>query len=68
MVSKIKLFLYTFKVVKEVICMLFTQQTQLVKSSAMLILAEKITFDEVPNIFNLREQVALFLGLENFEG
>lgn len=55
------------KTLKEVIRMVFTQNTQLVKSYGVLILAKQLTFDEVPNLFNLREQVALFLGLENIE-
>lgn len=36
----------------------FTKDSQIVKSYVLLILADKMTYEEVPNLFNLRETVA----------
>lgn len=44
--------------------MTFKQDSQIVKSYVILILANKMTFDEVPNLFNLRSAVAAMLGIE----
>lgn len=42
----------------------FKRDSKMVESYVILILAGKRTFDQVPNIFNLREMVAEVLGLE----
>ena len=49
---------------KGVIDMLFKEDSQLVKSHVILIMAGFITFADVRDIFNLREMVAKALGLE----
>lgn len=36
----------------------FTKDSTLVKSYVLLILANKMTFEEVPELFNLRDAVA----------
>lgn len=36
----------------------FTKDSSLVKSYVLLILASKMTYDEVPDLFNLRDAVA----------
>lgn len=38
--------------------MTFTKDSQIVKSYVLLIFAGKMTYDEVPNLFNLRDAVA----------
>lgn len=55
MFSLIKLY---FILGKELISMNFTKDSQIVKSYVLLILADKMTYEEVPNLFNLREAVA----------
>lgn len=47
--------------------MIFKPDSQIVRSYVILILAGMMTFEEVPDLFNLREMVALALGLE-YEG
>ena len=42
----------------------FKKESKTVESYVILILAGKKTFEQVPNIFNLREVVAEVLGLE----
>ena len=68
MLEKMKLTLYfcksTLVATKEVIRMHFTVNNRLVKNYVLLILAEKMTYDEVPAIFNMREAVAELLELE----
>lgn len=44
--------------------MIFKKDSQIVRSYVILILAGEMTYDEVPNLFNLREMVAEVLGLE----
>lgn len=44
--------------------MIFKRDSQIVRSYVLLILAGEMTYDEVPNLFNLREMVAEVLGLE----
>jgi hypothetical protein len=44
--------------------MVFTEDSQIAKSYALLILAGEMTYEEVPKLFNLREMVAEVLGLE----
>lgn len=44
--------------------MIFKPDSQIVRSYVILILAGKMTFDEVPNLFNLRQVVAEVLGIE----
>ena len=41
--------------------MTFTKDSQIVKSYVILILAGKMTYEEVPNLYNLREMVKLVL-------
>lgn len=41
--------------------MTFTKDSSLVKSYVVLILAEKMTIDEVPNLFNIKEMVIAVL-------
>lgn len=55
MFSLIKLY---FILGKELISMNFTKDSQIVKSYVLLILADKMPYEEVPNLFNLREAVA----------
>lgn len=43
--------------------MVFTPDSAIVRSYVILILAGKMTYDEVPDLFNLREVVAEVLGL-----
>jgi len=52
------------KFVKEVLVMTFKPDSAIVRSYVILILAGKMTYDEVPNLFNLREAVANALGIE----
>ena len=47
--------------------MTFKPDSQIVRSYVILILAGMMTFEEVPNIFNLRDMVAQALGLESGE-
>lgn len=49
---------------KGVIDMIFKEDSQMVKSHVILIMAGIITFADVRDIFNLREMVAKALGLE----
>mgnify|MGYP000079277897 CR=1 FL=1 len=44
--------------------MIFKKDSAIVRSYVILILAGEMTFDEVPNLFNLREVVAEVLGIE----
>jgi len=55
------------KFVKEWLIMTFKPDSQIVRSYVILILAGMMTFEEVPNIFNLRDMVAQALGLESGE-
>jgi len=52
------------KFIKEWLIMTFKPDSAIVRSYAILILAGKMTYDEVPELFNLREAVAKTLGLE----
>ena len=45
--------------------MTFKPDSQIVKSYVILILAGKMTYEEIPPLFNLREAVAEALTLEN---
>ncbi len=45
------------KFVREVICMTFKPDSAIVRSYVILILADKMTFEQVPNLFNLRTAV-----------
>ena len=45
--------------------MVFTQESQLVKNYVLLINNNLMTFDEVPNLFNLREVVQNVLDNQN---
>lgn len=53
------------KFIKEILNMTFKPDSQIVKSYVILILAGKMTFDEVPNLFNLRQAVENALDLIN---
>ncbi len=53
------------KFVKEIFNMTFKPDSQIVKSYVILILAGKMAFDEVPDIFNLRQAVENKLDLIN---
>lgn len=44
--------------------MTFKPDSAIVRSYVILILAEKMTFEEVPNLFNLREAVTGVLGIK----
>jgi hypothetical protein len=44
--------------------MIFKKDSQIVRSYVILILAGEMTYEEVPNLFNLRQVVAEVLGLE----
>ncbi len=55
------------KFVKELIIMTFKPDSQIVRSYVILILAGMMTFEEVPDIFNLRAMVTQALGLESGE-
>lgn len=52
------------KFIREVIIMTFKPDSAIVRSYVILILAEKMTFEEVPNLFNLREAVTGVLGIK----
>ena len=45
--------------------MIFKKDSQIVRSYVILILADQMNYDEVPNLFNLRQAVAEALGLES---
>ena len=47
--------------------MVFKKDSRIVLSYVILILAEKMTFEQVPNLYNLREMVELVLT-ESLEG
>ncbi len=47
--------------------MIFKPDSQIVRSYVILILAGKMTFEEVPNIFNLRQAVQDALDLTDQE-
>lgn len=61
--SKIKAIFKLNKLVfvffKEVMKMNFTPESQLVKSYVLLLTAGLMQFEDIPNLFNLREAVAL---------
>ena len=44
--------------------MIFKPDSQIAKSYVILILAEKMTFDDVPKLFNLRDVVTQMLEVE----
>lgn len=52
------------KFIKEVVLMTFKPDSAIVRSYVILILAEKMIYGDVPNLFNLREAVANALGIE----
>ena len=47
---------------KEMLIMVFTTKSRIAISYSILILAEQITIDNVPNVGNLREIVLEILG------
>jgi len=49
------------KMVKEVISMVFKKDSRIVMSYVILILAGQMTFEQVPDLYNLREMVELVL-------
>ena len=53
------------KFIKEIVIMIFKPDSQIVRSYVILILAGKMEFDEVPDIFNLRKAVENALDLTN---
>lgn len=55
------LFKLQITILKEMFYMTFTENSSIVKSYVILILAGKTTFEAVPNVGNLREMVALVL-------
>jgi len=61
------MFRNTIKFIKEIIKMIFKPDSQIVRSYVILILAGKMTFEEVPNIFNLRQAVQDALDLTDQE-
>ena len=44
--------------------MFFKPNSAIVRSYVILILADRMTYDEVPKLFNLRDAVAEALGLD----
>lgn len=64
MLRQIKAMIKMFWTLKEVILLYFKQDSSLVRSHAILILAGMITFDEVQDFLNLRQAVAEYLGIE----
>jgi predicted DNA-binding ArsR family transcriptional regulator len=53
------------KIIKDMgrlLIMTFTRDSRIVRSYVILILAGEMTLEEVPNIYNLREMVALVLA------
>lgn len=44
--------------------MIFKPDSSIVRSYVIMILAEKMNFEDVPNLFNLRQAVAGVLGIE----
>lgn len=52
------------KTIWMVIIMIFKKDSAIVRSYVLLILAGEMIYEEVPNLFNLREAVAELLGLE----
>jgi len=53
------------KIIKEIVIMIFKPDSQIVRSYVILILAGKMEFDEVPDIFNLKKAVENALDLTN---
>jgi len=49
------------KMMKELFVLVFKKDSRIVMSYVILILAGQMTFEQVPNLFNLREMVALVL-------
>ena len=49
------------QVLREVISMTFKKDSRIVMSYVILILAGQMTFEQVPNLYNLREMVELVL-------
>lgn len=45
------------KFIKGWILMVFKPDSAIVRSYVILILADKMTYDEIPNLFNLRDMV-----------
>lgn len=58
MLSLIKLI---YKFIKELLIMVFTKDSRIAQSYAILILAGQITIEDVPNVGNLREVVTQIL-------
>lgn len=52
------------KFIREVVLMTFKPDSAIVRSYVILILAGKMTYDEVPNLFNLRAVVQEALDLQ----
>lgn len=53
------------QIMKEFLSMTFTTNSKIAQSYAILILAEQITIDNVPNVYNLRATVNEILGAES---
>ena len=49
------------KMMKELFILVFKKDSRIVMSYVILILAGQMTFEQVPDLFNLREMVALVL-------
>ena len=67
MFSTLKMVIEIFKMMKELFILIFKKDSRIVMSYVILILAEKMTFEQVPNLYNLREMVELVLT-ESLEG
>ena len=61
MFSLISMFIQVIKMMKELFILVFKKDSRIVMSYVILILAGQMTFEQVPNLYNLREMVELVL-------
>lgn len=57
----LKMLIEAIKMMKELFILVFKKDSRIVMSYVILILAGQMTFEQVPDLFNLREMVALVL-------
>ena len=61
MFSTLKMVIEVIKMMKELFILVFKKDSRIVMSYVILILAGQMTFEQVPNLYNLREMVELVL-------
>jgi len=59
--SLFKTSIEVIKMLKELFILVFKKDSRIVMSYVILILAGQMTFEQVPNLYNLREMVELVL-------